>query len=150
MNKLSLAAVSLVAAIPAGFLAVLMALAFLRHAEHMKTTLLVLAGLTLAVSALVTVMPFGILIFGAKDKRGKQEAGKDKTTPDDDDGEEDTSDDDSADGLKSSGDEDDFAVAGEDGDVEMDNEDADLEMADDGDDFGFADDDFDMDDEEES
>jgi len=140
VNKLSLAAVSLVAAIPGGVLAVLMALVFLRHAEHMKTNLLILAGLTLAVSALVTVMPLGILIFGSKGKQ-KTETVKDK--PDDGDG------DDSGDGQEqdSFAESDELELSDSDAELALAEGDEDLEMADD-DDFGFSDDDFDMEDED--
>jgi len=143
VNKLSLAAVSLVAAVPGGVLAVLMALVFLRHAEHMKTSMLVLAGLTLAVSSLVTVMPLGILIFGSK---GKPKLKADKGKPDDGDG-DDSEDDQEQDSL---GESDELEPSASDADIELaEEDDEDLEMADDDDDFGFSDDDFDMEDDSE-
>jgi len=70
---------SLVAAIPAGFLTYLLVMVFLNQADSLKTMTQVLAGVTLACSGLVTLMPFGLLIFGGKkavaDDEGKT-AGK--------------------------------------------------------------------------
>ena len=142
MNKLSLAAVSLVAAIPAGVLAVLMTLAFLRHAEHMKTSLLVLAGLTLAISALVTVMPLGILIFGSKEK---QKSKADQATPDDADN---SADDQGPDSFAES-DEPQSSDSKADIETAEGEDEEDLEVVDD-EDFGFSDDDFDMEDDKET
>ncbi|MEX2286519.1 MAG: hypothetical protein WD648_05465 [Planctomycetaceae bacterium] len=66
MSKTGLFLVSLVAAIPAGFLAVLLALDFLNRAEQMETMLKVVSIATLLASAPVMLLPFGILIFGPK------------------------------------------------------------------------------------
>lgn len=75
MSKLGLFFVSLVAAIPGGFLAVRLALDFLNRADQMETTLQVVSGLTLAMSTLVMLLPVGILIFGPKTEK-EPEAGE--------------------------------------------------------------------------
>ncbi len=71
MGKWSLAATSLVAAVPAGFLSYLMVMVFLERTEKLETPLKVWAGVMLAVSAFVTVLPFGILIFSPKARDAK-------------------------------------------------------------------------------
>lgn len=57
---------SLVAAIPAGFLAYSLVMVFLDRADRLTTIMQVMVGLTLACAALVTLMPFGLLIFSGK------------------------------------------------------------------------------------
>jgi hypothetical protein len=57
---------SLVAAIPAGVLSYVLASNFIFAADKMEGMLQIVSGFTLAMSALVTVLPFGILIFGPK------------------------------------------------------------------------------------
>jgi hypothetical protein len=69
VSKLGLFFLSLVAAIPGGFLAVRLVLDFLNRADQMETTLQIVSGLTLAMSALVMLLPFGILIFGPKTEK---------------------------------------------------------------------------------
>ena len=66
VGKLSYAAMSLVGAIPAGFLSFVMIRTFLNRTETLTTALTVLTGFTLAVSAFVTLLPVGILIFSPK------------------------------------------------------------------------------------
>lgn len=66
MGKWSYAATSLIAAVPAGYLSYLMASVFVKRAEDLETPFQVWVGATLAISALVTVLPIGILIFGRK------------------------------------------------------------------------------------
>lgn len=69
MNKTSLTAVSLVGAIPAGFLAVVLVMSFLSYADKMSGTLKGLAAGTLALVAVVLLIPAAILVFGAKTKK---------------------------------------------------------------------------------
>lgn len=76
MTRTQTAAVSLVAAIPAGFLAALLVMAFLNHAENLRMMTQILVGGTLLVTAMVVLMPFGILIFGGKKSAAKAPAGK--------------------------------------------------------------------------
>ncbi len=76
MSRLSLMLVSLVAAIPAGYLSYELVMTFVNRAENMVTMLHVLAGTTLAMGALLTLMPIGILLFGPKTEKpakGEQE-----------------------------------------------------------------------------
>jgi UPF0716 family protein affecting phage T7 exclusion len=60
-------ATSLVAAVPAAFLAFLMVSTFLGNADKMSGILMGLAGVTLLVSGLVAAMPIGILLFIPKE-----------------------------------------------------------------------------------
>ena len=69
MSKLSLLLTSLVAAIPGGYLTYLMVMTFLDRADQMSGTLMGLVGLTLAMSACVTLIPFGIAIFTPKGEK---------------------------------------------------------------------------------
>jgi hypothetical protein len=68
MTRMQTAAASLVAAIPAGFLAALLVMAFLNSSENLKGLVMVLVGATLVSGALIAAMPVGILIFGGKKK----------------------------------------------------------------------------------
>lgn len=70
MGKLPLFFVSLVASIPGGYLSYVLVMVFLERAERMSTAFQVIAGVTLACSALVTVIPFFILIFTPKKAPG--------------------------------------------------------------------------------
>lgn len=63
MSKWSLVAVSLVPAAVGGFLCFLMVMTFLQRAESLNGMLMGLAGMTLAVSALIAVMPLAIAVF---------------------------------------------------------------------------------------
>ncbi|RMG33246.1 MAG: hypothetical protein D6725_16095 [Planctomycetota bacterium] len=63
MSKWSLVAVSLVPAAVGGFLCYLMVMTFLQRAETLNGTLMGLAGVTLAISALIAVMPLAIAVF---------------------------------------------------------------------------------------
>lgn len=66
MGRTQRALTSLVAAIPAGFLAYLLVMVFLKQADSLTTITQVVVGLTLACAALVVLMPFGLLIFGGR------------------------------------------------------------------------------------
>jgi hypothetical protein len=57
---------SLIAAIPAGFLSYLLVMVFLKQADSLNTTLKVIVGVSLLCAAIITLMPFGLLIFGGK------------------------------------------------------------------------------------
>lgn len=74
MSKLNLMLLSLVAAVPGGVLAYLMVAAFLTRSGDMTGTFQILAGLTLVVSALVAVVPIGILLFSKKEPKAEEEA----------------------------------------------------------------------------
>lgn len=73
MSKLSLALMSGVAAVPAAIVVILMALAFLTHANEMSTSFLVLCGVTLLTAGLVALVPAGIFVFGEKDEETEPE-----------------------------------------------------------------------------
>lgn len=66
MTRVQTAAASLVAAVPAGILCALLVMVFLNHAENLKTMTQALVGGTLVVTAVVTLLPFGVLIFGGR------------------------------------------------------------------------------------
>lgn len=66
MTRTQTAAASLVAAIPAGLLAALLVMAFLNHAENLSTMVQALVGGTLLITAVVALMPFGVLLFGGR------------------------------------------------------------------------------------
>ncbi|MDA1013815.1 MAG: hypothetical protein O3A00_05100 [Planctomycetota bacterium] len=70
VGKIPLFFVSLVASIPGGYLSYVLVMVFLDRAEKMSTAFQVIAGVTLAFSALVTVIPFFILIFTPKKAPG--------------------------------------------------------------------------------
>jgi len=57
---------SLVAAIPAGFLAYLLVMVFLNRADSLTTMTQVVVGVTLLCAALVALMPVGLMIFSGK------------------------------------------------------------------------------------
>ena len=57
MGRYALAAMSLVAAIPAAFLAYLSIMAWVRYTENMGTGMMVINGGTTAVSVLVALIP---------------------------------------------------------------------------------------------
>jgi len=63
MTRNSLAATSLVAAIPAGFMAYFGVMAFLNYVENMPMMLKVVNGMALLVSALMVLSPVGIMLF---------------------------------------------------------------------------------------
>jgi hypothetical protein len=66
VSKMNLFLVSLVAALPGGVLSYILATNFIFSADKMEGMVQIVSGFTLAMSALVTVLPFGILIFGPK------------------------------------------------------------------------------------
>jgi len=76
MTRTQTAAVSLVAAIPAGILAALLAMAFLNHAENLRLMTQVLVGATLLLTVVVALMPFAVLVFGGKKKAAAAATGK--------------------------------------------------------------------------
>lgn len=73
MSKLSLAGVSLVAAVPAGLVAWLLVDGFLNHFDKMPMALQAVSGLTLLVCALAVLLPPGVLVFGPKAAAGAVE-----------------------------------------------------------------------------
>ena len=159
MSKLHLPLMSLVAAIPAGFLTYLLVMAFLNHAEAMSTTLLGVAGLTVLLSAALTIMPIGALIFGPKGASKKKAKSKDVDSIDSTDEDDDLVPDSAAELSDEFGvdeldtEEDEFGTEEEDDLASGD----DLEFGDSGeisaefedDEFSFEDDDYEFDDEEE-
>uniref|UniRef100_A0A7C2NYI4 Uncharacterized protein n=1 Tax=Schlesneria paludicola TaxID=360056 RepID=A0A7C2NYI4_9PLAN len=68
MTRMQTAAASLVAAIPAALLAVLLVMAFLNSSENLKGLTMVLVGGTLACGVALAAMPVGILVFGGPKK----------------------------------------------------------------------------------
>lgn len=66
MGRVQRALTSLVAAIPAGFLAYLLVMVFLNSADSLPMMLKIIVGLTLLCAAFVTLMPFILLIPGKK------------------------------------------------------------------------------------
>ncbi len=64
MGRTSYALMSLIAAVPAAILVLILVMGFLQHANTMPGLLPVVAGLTLLVAALVAVTPVGLLLFG--------------------------------------------------------------------------------------
>lgn len=76
----------MIAAIPAGFLAFLLVQTFLQSADKLTMTVQIVVGVTLACAALVTLMPFGLLIFGGRKEAAVAAAApsKGKATYDDD------------------------------------------------------------------
>ncbi len=70
MGKISLFFVSLVGAVPGGYVSFVLVKVFLDRAEKMSTAMQVIAGSALALSGLVTVLPFFVLIFTPKKPAG--------------------------------------------------------------------------------
>lgn len=66
MGKIQLFFVSLVGAVPGGYVSYILISVFLDRAEKMSTAMQVIAGTSLALSGLVTVLPFFVLIFTPK------------------------------------------------------------------------------------
>jgi len=66
VTRMQTAAASLVAAIPAGILAALLAMMFMTQLDSMKPMVMVAAGGSLLAAAVVVLMPFGILLFSGK------------------------------------------------------------------------------------
>jgi hypothetical protein len=62
VSKLAFFSTTLIAAIPAAFLAFLAAMAFLRHSGDMSTMLMVVTGLTLLLSVAIVAMPVAVLL----------------------------------------------------------------------------------------
>ena len=66
MGRTQRALTSLVAAIPAGCLSYLLVMVFLNQADSLNTTMQAVVGATLLASAMVTLMPFVLLIPGRR------------------------------------------------------------------------------------
>jgi hypothetical protein len=71
VNKLSFAALSLIGAIPGGYLTFRLVMALVHHFRDMVGMMKVVVGLILLLSAVVTVIPIGILIFVREEKEKK-------------------------------------------------------------------------------
>lgn len=76
MTKSSSALLSLVAAVPAAFLAYLLVMAFVNHADTMGGTLNAVVGVALLAAAAAALMPVGILLFGGPRGAAKPKAAK--------------------------------------------------------------------------
>ena len=89
MNKFSSASVALILAIPAGFLSYLLVDAMLIHFRNMATVMRILTCITLAFSALGTVLPVGIVIFTKTETEedAETEADEDAKEGEEEDGE---------------------------------------------------------------
>ncbi len=78
MQKNQLAATSLVAAIPAGILAVLLIMGFLRSTDRMTGVLIGVNAVALLMAILVALMPAAVMIFYGRErteKKPKEDAG---------------------------------------------------------------------------
>ncbi len=64
MGRTSYALMSLIAAVPAAVLVLILVMGFLQHANTMPGLLPVVAGFTLLAAAAVAVTPVGLLLFG--------------------------------------------------------------------------------------
>lgn len=81
MSKIGLFLTSLVAAIPGGFMAYLMVMAFLNHSGGPSMWTKALAGMLLCIGGLLGVLPVGILLFAGpktekRPKEPKEKPGK--------------------------------------------------------------------------
>jgi hypothetical protein len=77
VSKIGLFLTSLVAAIPGGFMAYLMVMAFLNHSGGPNMWTKALAGMLLCIGGLLGVMPVGILLFaGPKTEKQPKEPKK--------------------------------------------------------------------------
>lgn len=84
VGRIQRALVSLVAAVPAGFLAFLLVNTFLNSADKLNTTFQVVCGVVLACVVVVILMPFALLIFGGpKSKSDDDETPKGKSADED-------------------------------------------------------------------
>ena len=155
MSRLQLPLMSLVAAIPGGYLTYLLVMAFLNHAEAMSTPLLGVVGLTLLLSAVLTIMPVGALIFGPKGTAKKKGKGKQEVDSVEEgeavvpDSAADLSDEFGVDEFETE--EEDDLASGDDldfGETE-DFSDSEISSEFEDDDFGFEEDDYEFDDEDE-
>lgn len=143
VGKIQLFFVSLVGAIPGGYVSYVLVTVFLERAEKMSTAMSVIAGTSLALSGLVTVLPFFVLIFTPKKPFGYGEgddqlllAGAGAAAAGG-----------AAGAVMAADDDDDFAADDDDDDlVQFDD---DEEEDDDLGDFEDDDDDFDLDDDED-
>ena len=99
VNKFSSASVALILAIPAGFLSYLLVDAMLIHFRNMATVMRILTCVTLAFSALGTVLPVGIVIFTKTETEedAETEADEEAKKGEEEDGEEEAADE--SDGL---------------------------------------------------
>ncbi len=69
MSKKGFVLLSLVGAIPGGFLTVLLVMMFLNHADKAGGMFLTIAGITLIPSFALVLIPFAIVVFAAKDEK---------------------------------------------------------------------------------
>lgn len=74
MNRNTFAAVSLIAAVPGAFMAYLLVMAFVNRFESMAGMFRIVSGLTLLVSAFLTVLPIGIIVFWPKTEEDEEPA----------------------------------------------------------------------------
>ncbi len=93
MGRTQRALTSLVAAIPAGFLAYLLVMVFLSRADSLTMMTQIVVGVTLLCAALVALMPIGLMIFTGKKAKDDDEvaarpSGKKAVVEDDEEVEE--------------------------------------------------------------
>ncbi len=69
MSKKGFVLLSLVGAIPGGFLTFLLVEMFVKHAEKTTGMILTIAGITLVPSFALVLIPFAIVVFAAKDEK---------------------------------------------------------------------------------
>jgi len=81
VSRMALAAVSLVAAIPAGIMAALGIMAFLSHTEHMNTILMATTGAATAMGVLIALSPVVILVGKRRTAPAAVKAAKSEPVP---------------------------------------------------------------------
>lgn len=81
MSKTNFALVTLVAAIPAAFVAYLLVMAFLSNFENMSTGLQVIVALTLLCCVVVALLPVAVLVTGSKGERAPAKTAKKEEAP---------------------------------------------------------------------
>lgn len=89
MTKLQQMLTSLVAAIPAAFLAYLLVMAMISHSENLNAIAYVVLGLTLLLTIVAALIPVGVMVGGKAKKvvekpAAKSESGDDVETLDED------------------------------------------------------------------
>lgn len=82
MSKLTYAALSLIGAIPGGFLSYRLVAAMLSHFRDMVGMMKLVVCLILLLGAIVTVMPLGILVFVKEEKPEQAKDEQDETAAD--------------------------------------------------------------------
>ncbi len=80
MSRVGVVLTSLVAAVPGAALTVLVVMAFLKYADAMSGVLIGLSAVTLLASALIALLPVGIVLFSAKPRAATAAAAVEPTS----------------------------------------------------------------------